>query len=146
MSTTEAERMLGAIGAMLNLMLLQEPSEDGRPLRYNPVDYAILREIERHDGCNGSELARRFNAARTTIQSALDRLERMGLIEKRQASAQAKVRSLHLTDQGRLIRQRIHAHDLANMEALLAPLDAAERDYILPRLEKIAAALTAGAG
>lgn len=144
MSMSEAERMLGAIGTMLDLMLLQEPSEDGRPLRYNPVDYAILRELERRDGCNGSELARRFNAARTTIQSALDRLERMDLVEKRQASAQAKVRSLHLTAKGHAIRQRIHAHDLANMEALLAPLDSDERDYILPRLERIAAAIAGG--
>lgn len=138
---TDAARLLAVIGPLLDRLLLQEPEEGGRPLRYNPVDYALLNRIEQQPGCTGSDLARWLGIARTTVQSALDRLEKQALVEKRQATSQAKARHLHLTEHGVRMRALIRRHDLVNMAALLAPLDREEIDYMLPRLERVAAAL-----
>ncbi len=126
---------------MLDLMLLQEPSENGRPMRYNPLDYAILRRLEIADGCSGSDLARELNVARTSVQSALDRLEKMGLIEKRLPQNGGRIRTLHLTADGKIMRERIHANDLNNMELMLAPLSTEERKQVLPLFERVAASL-----
>lgn len=138
---TQAERLLASVGVILDHMLLQEPGEGGRPLRYNPLDYAMLRMIEREPGLSGSDIARNLSAARTSVQSALDRLERMSLIEKRPPQSGGRVRTLHLTPQGQDMRQRIHAHDLVNMDALLSPLTHAERETMLPLLGRVAATL-----
>lgn len=142
----DAERLLSSIGTLLDSLLLQEPDDAGRPLRYNPLDYAILRRVEAMDGCSGSDLARELKAARTSIQSALDRLERQDLIEKRPSKNGGRIRTLHLTQTGKDIRARIHAHDLINMKALLAPLSAEERTQILPLLERVAGSLKDGSG
>ena len=126
---------------MLDQMLLQEPSEDGRPLRYNPMDYAILRALEASDGLSGSDMARQFNLPRTSIQSALDRLEKSGLIEKRPDPAGGRIKTLHLTELGMEIRAKINAHDLTNMRAMLLPLSEEERAQVLPLLERVASGL-----
>lgn len=123
-------------------MLLQEPSEGGRPLRYNPLDYAILRRVEAQDGCSGSDLSRELNVARTSVQSALDRLGKLGLLEKRPPQDGGRIRTLHLTTEGKEMRQRIHANDLTNMETMLGTLTTEERAHILPLLEKVGSAIS----
>lgn len=137
----QAERLLASVGVILDRMLVQEPSEGGRPMRYNPLDYAILRMLEREPGCSGSDIARRLSAARTSVQSALDRLERAELIEKKPPQDGGRIRTLHLTREGTDMRARIHANDLVNMEALLAPLSHEEREAMLPLLGRVAQAL-----
>ncbi|GAB5414260.1 MAG: hypothetical protein Cons2KO_18630 [Congregibacter sp.] len=134
----EGERLLGAINVVLQALLLQEPSEGGRPLRYNPLDYAVLRRLEENDGISGSELARQLKIARTTLQSALERLQRAGLLRKHVRPGQ-KVRTLHLTARGKNIRRKIHRHDLVNMTRLLSPLSAKQRSQTIENLERIAA-------
>ena len=138
---TQSERLLASIGVILDRMLLQEPSESGRPMRYNPLDYSILRMLEQQPGCSGSDIARRLSAARTSVQSALDRLERINLIEKRASETGGRIRTLHLTPEGQDMRQRIHAHDLVNMDALLKPLSQEERETMLPLLQRVAKGL-----
>lgn len=137
----EAERLLASVGVMLDRMLLQEPTDDGRPLRYNPLDYAILHFIELRGGCSGSDIARHLAIARTSVQSALDRLETMALIEKRASPGGGRVRTLHLTAAGVDMRRRMRAHDLVNMRAMLLPLTREERATVLPLLERVAASL-----
>lgn len=140
-SEEHAQRLLKVVGAMLDQMLLQEPSEDGRPLRYNPMDYAILRTLDANEGLSGSDIARQFNLPRTSIQSALDRLEKSGLIEKRPNPAGGRIKTLHLSPKGQDIRAKINAHDLTNMRAMLSPLTEEERAQVLPLLERVASVL-----
>ncbi|WP_432200545.1 MarR family winged helix-turn-helix transcriptional regulator [Erythrobacter sp. W53] len=138
----DAERLLASIGALLDRLLLQEPSEGGRPLRYNPLDYAVLRLIEKSDGCSGSDIARLLGIARTSVQSALERIDKAGLLEKRPDPAGGRIKTLHLTDKGAEMRAKIHAHDIVNMQALLSPLSAEERELMLPLLERVVSALS----
>lgn len=142
-SEEDAKRLQKVVGAMLDQMLLQEPSEGGRPLRYNPMDYAILRALDASEGLSGSDIARQFSLPRTSIQSALDRLEKSGLIEKRPDPAGGRIKTLHLTPEGQDIRAKINAHDLTNMRAMLSPLSEEERAQVLPLLERVADALIA---
>lgn len=140
-SDAQAARLLQSIGVLLNNLLLQEPENGGRPLRYNPLDYAVLRMIEVADGCSGSDISRELSVARTSVQSAMDRLERAALIEKRPPEQGGRIRTLHLTREGKDMRARIHAHDLVNMRALLSPLSPQERELAIPLLEKVAESL-----
>ncbi|WP_083776307.1 MarR family winged helix-turn-helix transcriptional regulator [Erythrobacter sp. NAP1] len=140
-SEDHAERLLKVVGTMLDQMLLQEPSEDGRPIPYNPKDYSILKALEASDGLSGSEIARRFGLPRTSIQSALDRLEKSDLIEKRPDPAGGRIKTLHLTTAGQAIRAKMNAHDLQNMRTMLAPLSEDERTLVLPLLERVADAI-----
>jgi len=142
-SDEHAQRLLKVVSAMLAKMLLQEPSDDGRPLRYNPMDYAILKALDTSDGLSGSDIARHFELPRTSIQSALERLEKSGLVEKRPDPAGGRVKPLHLTPSGQSLRAKINAHDLDNMRTMLAPLSEKERQQVLPMLERVAAALEA---
>lgn len=141
-SAEELDRLLGSIGVLLDAFLLQEPSEEGRPLRYNPLDYAILRMVEVQDGCSGSDIARHLSVARTSVQSSLDRLEKAGFLDKRPPANGGRIRTLHLTTEGQNMRNRIHANDLRNMSLMLSPLTPEERSTAIPLLERIASAIT----
>ena len=102
------------------------PTAEGRT-RYNPVDFTLLRELDRTPGCRATDIVARTGVAPTTLQSSLDRLVRAGLVAKDPHPDSARARALSLTEEGRDLRAAIHRQDLRNMAAILEGLDPEER-------------------
>ncbi|MEM9407426.1 MAG: MarR family winged helix-turn-helix transcriptional regulator [Acidobacteriota bacterium] len=139
MASQQAEELLAYINSLLNLFLVNEqnfPSAQGK-MRYNPLDFQALRYVSAHPDCRGAEIARALSVAPTTLQSALDRMIRNGLIERRDHPKDRRGKIHRLTKEGQSLRQAILSQDMENMEFLLGALSAEERVEILRMLGKV---------
>lgn len=141
-------RLFGAVNALLRTFLVAEgefPPAEGKA-RFNPLDFNLLRDLEAHPGTRATDVAARLRVSPTTLQSALDRLVRRGLVAKTVHPDSARARALTLTEAGQALRAAIHAQDMTNMRALLATLAPDERDTVVELLEKAVRGLGGGQG
>ena len=102
-----------------------------------PGQPKILGFLARHDGCIQRELAEhcRFQAA--SISGVLSSMEREGLIERRQDSADRRVLRVHLTEKGREVEAFCH-HVLDDLdEAALAGFTEQERIQAISLIRRI---------
>ena len=64
----------------------------------------VLSALWEQEGINQSELAQQLHVQPATITNALQRMERAGLVERRQDTQDLRVSRVYLTDAGRNIR------------------------------------------
>ena len=74
----------------------------------------------------------------TTMQSALDRLVRKGLLDKRASPTDGRARLYQLSARGEDVHARIQAQDRANMAAMLSELPEGDRARLVDYLERLA--------
>lgn len=137
--------MLQSVGTLLSLFTVNEerfPSAEGQ-MRYNPIDFQTLRYIDDHPGCRGVDIARAIGVAPTTLQSALDRMIRSGIVERVDHPTSRRAKAHRSTKQGQKIRGAIHRQDLANMRVMLNALSPTEQTEVMLLLEKIVSHLGA---
>lgn len=130
------DRMARAVNGLLNRYLVRGADGEARALPYNPVDYQTLRFVA--DGeRRATDVARHLGVAPTTMQSALDRLVRRGLLDKRRSDADGRARLYCLTEEGGRVHGAIEAQDRANMAAMLAPLAPKDRERLADLLDAV---------
>lgn len=133
------ERLLDSVGALLGLFVVNEerfPSAEGQ-MRYNPIDFQTLRFLENNPNSKGVDIARAIGVAPTTLQSALDRLIRNGLVARQNHPDSKRAKAHNLTTTGRKVRAAIHRQDMANMNVMLEALSPSERKEIVRLIEKV---------
>jgi DNA-binding MarR family transcriptional regulator len=104
----------------------------------NALDAQTLVFVGDNAGCGMGDLARYLNVALTTMSSAIDRLVRKGLIERRRLEDDRRSVALTATETG---RQAIEDHVAAYREAcrlMLRALDPREQAELIRLTEKIA--------
>ena len=74
----------------------------------------------------------------STISSALDRLERQGLVERRRNAVDRRVVGVELTLRGKRLAARLREAHIQNCRLMLAQLDAKERNEFLRMAARIA--------
>jgi DNA-binding MarR family transcriptional regulator len=139
MSGHEA-RFAASLRVLLRLFTISEadfPAAGGR-MRYNAVDFQTLHFVGEHRGCRATDLAAFLGVAPTTVQSALDRLEKRGLIARQAHPRSGRALALHLTQAGEAMTAAISAQDEANCAAMLSTLDAAQRAGFVANIERMA--------
>lgn len=129
--------MLSAVDALLTRYLLAGADGEPRPMRYNPLDYQTLKFIENRPNSRATDISHALHLPPTTLQSALDRLIKLGLIEKGKHPSDGRAKVYRLTGAGQNMRDRIHAQDRANMDEMLSSISGAEREQFLSTMEKI---------
>jgi DNA-binding MarR family transcriptional regulator len=108
----------------------------------NPLDAQTLVFVGDNPGCVMGDAARYLTVAPTTMSSAVDRLVRKGLIERRRPDDDRRSVSLTATAKG---RQAVEDHVAAYREAchaMLRALDSRERSELIRLSEKIAGSET----
>lgn len=142
---SDEERLLEAVNTLLNLFLVDEtqfsPAE-GR-MKYNPVDFQCLRYVDQNPGTKAVDIAQSLGVASTTLQSALDRMVKQGMMIRARHKEDGRARAYHLTAAGQSLRDAIHRQDIVNMGAMLAAVEADKRDVVLEQFDRVAAALKA---
>ena len=63
--------------------------------------FAVLAAVQEQEGCSQSDLVKTTGIDRSTLADMVSRMERKGLVERRQAALDARAKSVHLTDDGR---------------------------------------------
>jgi DNA-binding MarR family transcriptional regulator len=104
----------------------------------NALDAQTLVSVADKPGCGLGEAARDLKVAMTTMSSAVDRLVKKGLIERRRPEGDRRAVELTATSKGRkVVADQKAAYRLA-CRAMLRALDPGERIELIRLTEKIA--------
>ena len=100
-------------------------------------DFAVL-EVLLHKGPQPvNVIAKKVLLSSGSMTTAVDRLERSGLVERTAAPTDRRARIVHLTKEGsNLIRKTFAQHEL-DMECVFSHLDASERNALGGLLRKL---------
>jgi MarR family transcriptional regulator for hemolysin len=110
------------------------------------AQWQVLANIARCEGVNQAGLAGLLDIEPITLVRLLDRLEGMGLVERRHDAKDRRQRNLHLTDKAWPELERIRALGATVREEALTGLDQAERRRLLAALGEVKANLQASLG
>jgi len=100
-----------------------------------------LRQLWRTDGVTQSELAHSLHVAPATVTIALQRMERIGLIERRSDERDQRVSRVFLTDRGRSLRANVEGNWSKLEEQMLVGFSSKEREVVRGYLLRIRANL-----
>ena len=100
-----------------------------------------LRQLWRTDGVTQSELAHSLYVAPATVTIALQRMERIGLIERRSDQRDQRVSRVFLTDRGRSLRVNVEGNWSKLEEQMLVGFSSKEREVVRGYLLRIRANL-----
>ena len=117
-------------------IFMQETIEFG----ITPVQFAALQTVADQPGLDQRTLARTIGFDTSTIAGVIDRLEARGLMNRRPAPADRRVRLLSLSDQGQRLLNDVVPSMLRAQQRMLAPLPHAERDEFIRMLHVLVTA------
>lgn len=101
----------------------------------SPPQVMALRSLRPDDPMPMSELAGLMHCDNSNVTGIVDRLEARGLVSRRPATHDRRVKQLVLTDAGRAVRDRLHGL-LSEAPAPLLRLSAAEQRQLLALLRR----------
>jgi len=104
----------------------------------NALDAQTLVFVDDHPGCGMGDVARYLNVAMTTMSSAIERLVKKALVDRRRPEDNRRAVALAATDQGRLVVEETVAGYRQACRTMLLSLDPAEQNELIRLTEKIA--------
>ena len=111
--------------------------EECREFDLTPVQYAALVAIRTHPGIDATRLSAVIAFDRSTLGNVIERLEVKGLIERKPAPHDKRVKLLYLTKHGlTLLRDIMPAVDRAQAR-MLQPLKASDRRALMALLSQL---------
>ncbi|WP_407177419.1 MarR family winged helix-turn-helix transcriptional regulator [Bradyrhizobium sp. STM 3562] len=111
--------------------------EECKTFETTPVQYAALVAIQTHPGIDATRLSAVIAFDRSTLGSVIERLEAKGLIERKPASHDKRVKLLYLTRAGaKLLRDIMPSVDRAQAR-MLQPLKPADRKVLMGLLAQL---------
>ena len=107
-------------------------------MEIGPADYAMLVLVADNPGRRQSDIADALGIKQANFVTLVQALEGRGLIERRPAAADKRVKALHLTPLGIAFVDKARArHDALESELISRLGDAEARDTLLSLLEKL---------
>nr|WP_136442244.1 MarR family transcriptional regulator [Pacificoceanicola onchidii] len=107
------------------------------PLGIVPGQFPTLLALWEKDGLTQKELLVLVDIEQATLANTLTRMERDGLITRKEHPADARARTIHLTNQGRSIRDEAYKAAAQINEEVLADLSDAETEAFLSYMRRV---------
>jgi DNA-binding MarR family transcriptional regulator len=104
----------------------------------NALEAQALLFVTEHPGCGLGDVARDLGVAATTMSSAVDRLVRKAMVERRRPEANRRAVALTATAKGHDVMEEQKAGYQKTCFAMLSSLDPGERGELIRLTEKIA--------
>jgi DNA-binding MarR family transcriptional regulator len=104
----------------------------------NALDAQTLTYIDVNPGCGMGDVARYLNVAMTTMSSAIDRLVKKMLVERRRPEDNRRAVALSATEQGHQVVEETIAGYRHACRMMLISLDPSEQSELIRLTEKIA--------
>ena len=118
----------------LSRALLEAEMPDG----FQTIHFSVLNNLTRRgDGKLPSDLARAFQVPRSHMTDILAKLERFGFVQHRPNPNDGRSKLVHLTDSGRVFRQKTLERARLPMQELAARFDISTLSRTLPVLVEL---------
>ena len=124
--------------AQLGAHAASQFAERLKVLELAPADAGILRLLRFAAGLSQQELASKLQIHPSRLVAILDNLEKRGFVERRANPDDRRLYSLHLTEKGGEVLERIGKVAREHQDALLSALNKEERDELAALLLRIA--------
>ena len=111
------------------------------PLGLEVAHYDVLANVAYDEGVTQQVLARRLLVAKSNVSVLLSTLEQRGLVVRAKDTADARVRRLTLTVDGRRLVAAAQKRHAKVIEAMMAPISAQERHVVEDAMSRVSAAL-----
>ncbi len=111
--------------------------DQAKAFDFTPVQYAALYAVNNNPGIDQTALCNAVALDRSTIGDVVGRLEKKGLITRRNGSADRRTKSLHITAAGRRLLVDIAPAVEATQRVILAPLKPGERTAFMRMLKHL---------
>jgi len=106
--------------------------------RLSSRDSAVLAHLNETSSVAPSQLAAHLGVRASTLSAAIQKLDRLGYLERTQSAADRRVASLFLTPQGARAMAATSVLDARRIAAVLAKLKPREKDRAIEGLELLA--------
>ena len=107
------------------------------PLGIVPGQFPTLLALWEKDGLTQKELLALVDIEQATLANTLTRMERDGLIIRKEHPADARARTIHLTEQGHSIRDEAYQAAMQINEEVLADLSDEETQEFLDYMRRV---------
>ena len=102
-----------------------------------PGDFAVLEALLHKGPLPVNAIGKKVLLTSGSMTAAVDRLEKRGLVERRDDPEDRRTRVVHLTSEGRKLIRRLFAIHERDMERVIAVLNAREREELSGLLRKL---------
>jgi MarR family 2-MHQ and catechol resistance regulon transcriptional repressor len=100
-------------------------------------DFAVLEALLHKGALPVGAIGEKVLLTSGSITTAVDRLEKRGLVERRDAPEDRRARIVHLTPEGRKLIRKAFTRHAAEMERATSRLNESERRTLLRLLKKL---------
>ena len=107
----------------------------------NRTEWRVMATLAMFDAISATEICEFTHMAKMQVSRAIARLKQKGLVEQQVSESDHRATRLSLTGDGRGIYRRIVPRVLAEEQAILDHLSAAERGQLIRILDKLDTAL-----
>lgn len=109
------------------------------PLGITPRLFGVLSIVAARPGITQQGLHQHTAIDTSSMVALVDELEHLGLAERRVPKDDRRARAIYLSDQGRALTARVHAHTVTVQRELFSALSAEELRSLHELLRKLAA-------
>jgi DNA-binding MarR family transcriptional regulator len=109
------------------------------PLGLDPRQVMVLRRLAGDEGRSQQALGEALQIPPSRMVALVDALEQRGLLRRRPSPSDRRVRTLHLTKEGRRLLSRVMEISLEHEQELCSGLQPANREQLLTLLNRLAA-------
>lgn len=108
-----------------------------KPLGIVPGQFAALLELWSNDGQTQKELVRKLDIEQATMANTLARMERDGLITRKEHPTDGRAQIIRLTEKAWAIREDAYEAAIATNENALSGLSSEERKQFISLMRKV---------
>lgn len=112
-------------------------SEETQEFNVTPVQFSLLTALGEHGEMDQNTLALEIGLERTSVAEVLPRLETRGLVERRRAEHDKRVRLVNITRKGRALVRRMEDAVRRAHDRTVEFLPEAERELFMLQLIKL---------
>jgi MarR family transcriptional regulator, 2-MHQ and catechol-resistance regulon repressor len=100
-------------------------------------DFMVLEVLLHKGPLTISAIGQKILLASASMTSAIDRLEKRGLVRRKSCDSDRRIRFVELTDSGKVFIEEIYARHVKDLEAVTVGLCEEERRVIYEGLKKV---------
>lgn len=145
-ATNTPPRSVGFLISQLGFFSSKRFMEALEPVGIDPREFLLMRFVAAADGRPQHELAERLAIPPSRMVALVDALEQRGLLRRRPDPGDRRVRTLHLTRDGRRLLDKVMEISLEHERQLCKGLQPAEREQLITLLSRLAAEQGLGEG